>query len=96
LTSAQYEIEIRSRWASYPNPVSDRLTIELPEEVGSGHLYVLELNGQLVWEGETPSSEAVQALDMSAYAVGTYSVEYVPRDNPERRVWTSRVVVVKE
>jgi hypothetical protein len=81
---------------TYPNPVSDRLTIELPEEVGSGHLYVLDLYGQLVWEGETASSQAVQTLDMSNYAEGTYSVEYVPRDNPERRVWTSRVVVVRE
>jgi len=85
-----------SRWASYPNPVSDRLTIELPEDVGSGHLYVLDLRGQLVWKEETTSGQSVQALDMSAYAEGTYSVEYVPRDNPERRVWTSRVVVVKE
>ena len=80
---------------TYPNPVSDRLTIELPEEVGSGRLYVLDLNGQLVWEGETSSSQAVQTLNMSAYAEGTYSVEYVPRDNEERLVWTSNIVVIK-
>ncbi len=81
---------------TYPNPVSDRLTIELPEAIGVGHLYVLDLKGQLMWEGETTSGQSVQSLDMSAYAEGTYSVEYVPKDNPERRVWTSRVVVLRE
>ena len=80
---------------TYPNPVSDRLTIELPEELGVGRLYVLDIEGRLLWEGETTSFQTEQVLDMSGYAEGTYSVEYVPDENEERRVWTSTVVVIK-
>ena len=80
---------------TYPNPVSDYLTIELPEELGTGRLYVLNIDGKLMWEGETSSLESELRLDMSGYREGTYSVEYVPVDNKERRIWTSKVVVVR-
>ena len=80
---------------TFPNPVSDRLTIQLPEEVGEGRLFILNIDGKLVWEGETSSLQTERVLDMSGYAEGSYSVEYVPDDNEERRVWTSTVVVIK-
>ena len=80
---------------TFPNPVSDRLTIQLPEEVGEGRLYIINIDGKLVWEGETSSLQTERVLDMSGYAEGSYSVEYVPEDNEERRVWTSNIVVIK-
>jgi hypothetical protein len=80
---------------TYPNPVSDGLTIELPEEMGEGRVYLLGIDGQLIWEGETFSGQTELQLDMRGYAEGRYSVEYMPRDNKERRVWTSSVMVVR-
>ena len=80
---------------TYPNPVRDYLTVDLPEGTGSGQLYILDMDGRLIWEEQTRSIQTSLRLDMSDYEVGTYSVEYVPEDNVERRVWTSSVVVVR-
>ena len=34
-------------------------------------------------------------MEMSGLEAGTYSIEFIPEDNKERRVWTSRVVRVE-
>jgi len=70
---------------TYPNPVSDILTIELPESE-TGRLYVFDMQGRLVMDTE---------IVYSGLEAGTYSIEFIPEDNKERRVWTSRVVRVE-
>ena len=79
---------------TYPNPVSTQLTIELPEGE-SGKVYVFNMEGRLILEDDKVHSSAAVSLDMSGIPTGTYSVEFLPEDNTERRVWTSRVVVVR-
>ena len=78
---------------TYPNPVSTQLTIELPEGE-SGKVYVFNMEGRLILEDDKVHSSAAVSLDMSGIPTGTYSVEFLPEDNTERRVWTSRVMVV--
>ena len=87
------DIYWRKDLVTYPNPVVDQLTIELPDGE-KGRLYVFDTAGQLLWQSkETYTGSEVQ-LDMSGYATGTYSVEFVPEENKERRLWTSWVVKV--
>jgi len=87
------DIYWRRELVAYPNPVVNQLTVELPD-VERGRLYVFNTEGQLLWQSkETYTGSEVQ-LDMSGYATGTYSVEFVPEENKERRVWTSWVVKI--
>ena len=78
---------------TYPNPVSDILTIEMPESE-TGCLYVFDMQGQLIMSTESIYVSQAQ-LDMTGLPSGTYSVEFIPDDNPQRRLWTSRVVKVE-
>jgi len=87
------DIYWRRDLVAYPNPVVDQLTVELPDGE-RGRLYVFDSAGQLLWQSkETYVGSEVQ-LDMSGYATGTYSVEFVPDENKERRLWTSWVVKI--
>jgi|GEM_PF-388526 len=87
------DIYWRRDLVAYPNPMVDQLTVELPDGE-KGRLYVFDSAGQLLWQSkETYIGSEVQ-LDMSGYATGTYSVEFVPEENKERRLWTSWVVKV--
>ena len=76
---------------TYPNPVRDNLTIELPEGIGDGHIYVLDMQGQMVHSQEVSVLTGSLQMSMAQLPVGMYSVEYVPRENKERVVYTSRV-----
>ena len=87
------DIYWRRDLVTYPNPVSDILIIELPDSE-TGRLYVFDMQGQLVKETVTVYGSSTQ-LDMSGLEAGTYSIEFIPEDNVERRVWTSRVVRVE-
>ncbi len=80
---------------TYPNPVRDNLTIELPEGVGDGMLYVLDMQGQMLHSQEVSVLTGSMQLSMSHMTVGMYAVEYVPRDNKDRVVYTSRVTRVE-
>jgi len=80
---------------TYPNPVSDILTIELPEGVGDGMIYVLDMQGQMVHSQEVSVLTGSMQLSMVSLPGGMYAVEYVPRENKERVVYTSRVTKVE-
>ena len=80
---------------TYPNPVHNDLTIELPEGVGDGMLYVLNMQGQMVYTKEVSVLTGSLQLSMSQLPVGLYAVEFVPRENKERVVYTSRVTRVE-
>ena len=79
---------------TYPNPVRDNLTIELPEGIGDGHIYVLDMQGQMVHSQEVSVLKGSLQMSMAQLPVGMYSVEYVPRENKERVVYTNRVTRV--
>lgn len=79
---------------AYPNPVRDKLSVELPEGE-QGHIYVFDMNGQLVWESAEFYSEQKVFIDMSGYQTGSYNVEFIPEKNKERRIWTSKIVKVE-
>ena len=78
----------------YPNPTSDQVTLELPSQ-RKGYLRLLDLEGHLMEERETFGFSTTEQIDMTAYPMGTYFVEYVPNPNPDRAVWTGKVVVVR-
>jgi len=76
----------------YPNPVSDNLTIEFPED-HRGHVYIIDMQGQVVWSGSNYDNKT--QLEVSFLAPGTYSVEYLPEDNSNRTIYTSMIVKVE-
>ena len=75
----------------YPNPVIDQLTVEVPE-VGRAQLLVLDMNGQMVLQQKTEAQFGNVQMDLTGLPEGTYSVEFLPEENKERRIWTSLVV----
>jgi len=84
----------RKDLSAYPNPVRDQLIVELPE-VGRGQLFVIDMKGQLVMQKKTELHYNMLQLDMTSLSAGTYSVEFLPDNNKERRIWTSRIVKVE-
>ena len=62
---------------TYPNPVRDNLTIELPEGIGDGHIYVLDMQGQMVHSQEVSVLKGSLQMSMGQLPVGMYSVEYL-------------------
>ena len=79
---------------TYPNPTRDLITVELPESK-AGKIYVLDMSGQLIMTQEVELLTGELELSIGGMPAGTYSVEFVPQENKERRVWTSKVVVVE-
>lgn len=78
---------------TYPNPVFDMLTVDVPEEQ-KGNLFVLDMLGKLLWKSDESYNIPKIQLDMSGFAPGPYNVEFIPEHNPGRRIWTSQVVKV--
>ena len=75
----------------YPSPASAYVTVELPEHK-SGTVYILDMTGQVIFHLTKIGND--QRLDVSFLSAGTYSVEFVPDNNKERVMYTSRIVVV--
>ena len=79
----------------YPIPTSGPVTVELPEDHHDGKVYVVDMQGQVVLDKDVRVLVGELQLDLGGLPVGSYSVEYVPRDGKERTVWTRRVMVVE-
>lgn len=79
----------------YPSPTLGPITIELPEGHQSGRLYAVNMQGQVVLDKQLEIATGEVSMDLSNLPEGIYSVEFLPEDNKERIVWTSRVVVTK-
>ncbi len=58
----------------YPNPATDRLLLEFPEDPGSVQYRLLNVGGQLVQKGELPAGQSKQ-LDIGNLPAGNYFVE---------------------
>ncbi len=60
----------------YPNPVSDQLSVPIPELlVGTNlTLHITDANGKLVREIELPEANALEVIDMQKMAAGGYTI----------------------
>lgn len=78
---------------AYPNPMTDRLYVDLPEQK-RGQLYIMDMQGQvLILKTEVLADN--YELDVSDLPARMYSVEFVPDDNKEKVVYMSKVVKVE-
>jgi hypothetical protein len=77
----------------FPNPTTGPLTIELPEDQKSGQLQIIDNNGKQILREELDKTRDTYQIDLSAYPFGIYHVEYLPRDNKERLIYTGKVVL---
>ncbi len=76
----------------FPNPASEYVWVELPEAI-RGDIFILDMEGQMILHKEN-SFGKVQ-VDISGITTGLYSIEFVPEDNKDTVVYTSRLVVVE-
>ena len=75
----------------YPNPASEIVTVQIPESL-QGYLVVMDMNGQIVYHKDKVRQD--QSLDVSFLEPGVYSVEYVPEQNKDRIIYTTKMVVI--
>lgn len=75
----------------YPNPASAIVTIEIPDNT-LGDVYVFNILGQVVLHQQGLCGEVV--LDISLLAAGSYVVDYIPKDNEDRLVYTQQLIKV--
>lgn len=77
----------------YPNPTTGPVTIELPEDQTRGYLSIVNSNGQSILRKEIDQIADLFRVDLSGYPSGIYYIEYLPKENSERRVYTAKVNV---
>lgn len=58
----------------YPNPASDRLTIELLRSFTRGKLQVFDLKGQLIYQSSLDENQASMSLQTQNWASGAYQL----------------------
>jgi len=88
------QVYYRRDMTVYPNPVRDVVTVDIPEGK-RGRIVVFDMMGQLVWEGTEDEYRGDVLIDLSGLSVGSYSVEFLPKDNKDRLVYTSQVIKVE-
>jgi len=81
--------EVSSHLDIYPNPTSDLLNINYPEDLNRGVFYIKDISGRRV-ETNVINYSGSLSLSVSDYKAGIYFVEIVS----ERRVYSSRFVKV--
>ncbi len=83
-------VYFRKDLMAYPNPCIDILKVDIPSNE-SGQLFLFDLNGRMIKSFTVERSDKVD-IDLSFLESGSYSLEFVPKDNQERLVWTTRVI----
>lgn len=72
-TQATYDRIMRSNYLTYPNPVQDKMTIEIKDSMPHPFkVKVFDLSGKVVFEEEL--TETLTKIDLTAIAAGTYFV----------------------
>ena len=69
----------RQLFTCFPNPASDRLSIQLEKRMTP---YIVDLRGRLVWKG-SPQSGTIQ-IPLDQFTNGTYILSLIPLHVPER------------
>ncbi len=77
----------------YPNPSTGPMTIDLPEDQTTGYLSIIDASGQSILQKEIHQIAARYTIDLSIYPTGLYFIEYIPKENKARRIYTAQVVV---
>ena len=78
----------------FPNPFADQITVELPENK-SGQIVVFDMQGRAIWRDPDIYHRGRVVLDLSHLDSGMYSIEFLPKLNEERLIYTSQVVKVE-
>ena len=60
-----------------------------------GKVYVLDMGGQIIETREVQVLTGEMEISLGHLAAGVYSVEFLPEENKERRIWTKKIVVVE-
>ena len=75
----------------YPNPATNRCTIELPEQT-KGYLRIINQDGIVLSQVEVIQLSNKYLYNMSELHKGIYLIEYLPKDNREKTIYTSKVI----
>ena len=80
----------------YPNPVQDFAHVELPRSQPAGTFFIFDMQGIEVksWQS-TRTDPLEQVIDFSFLQSGNYVLEFLPEENPERKIYVSQFVVGK-
>ena len=64
----------------YPNPATDKLYIELPEQVSSGKLRIQDINGVPVFEKAVPHLTKTEMISTQHLPSGVYHIAFYPEN----------------
>lgn len=81
--------------AVYPNPASDIITIELPENIDDSQLIIYDIQGQVMLTREINHSGYKIVEDISQLISGIYHVELYPKNNPDRILYGKQIVKIE-
>ena len=56
---------------------------------------MIDMEGRLVWSGDDDGYSGEVRVDLSSLSAGMYSVEFLPKYNSERLIYTSQIVKVE-
>ena len=59
---------------AWPNPVADRLTIQVDDAAENLIINILDITGRSVWKGNFPPGSTVEFVDVSTFGPGMYSI----------------------
>ncbi len=83
-------ILIRKDLNIYPNPASSHIDIKLPNGF-NGWIRITNMSGQPVVSTKFVSGNFIERVDISGFPDGTYSVEYLPKNNKERLIYSTLI-----
>jgi len=93
LEENDYTLLMTSRLDIFPNPSDGPLLVELPVDKKGGLINIRDQHGKLVYTEDLERGVSDYRLDLSSYPAGMYFINYLPRDNVDRKIYTGRVVV---
>lgn len=80
---------VRSPLRLYPNPTSDRISIELPQGTQPFALWVLDVNGKTLMQRNINQLEQLISLDLGGFPSGIYLL----RLSDGQQLWHAKVVL---
>jgi len=68
---------VNPEWIIYPNPVSDFLTVELPENSGDATVSLSDITGRLQLTRQIPAGRKKEQIDLSSLKQGIYLLNVI-------------------